>query len=333
MKERNPGRKLDDAFTALLSFIADPVIVLDDAGSVLATNQVVENTIGIKTADIIGKDFFEQNVFDEKQTLFIRENMRQRLSGVNIEPYEVTLNDKNGKSILLEVNAKKVEYAGQVLDFVVFRDVTERTQRQRILQRDLCNSELRFKTISDSTFDSIVLFDSKEKIRYWNPAAEKMFGYEKTEVLGKTLRETIVPSHAFPQLDKIREEFSKNLEETKGVIELLGLKKDGSEFPVEISISSLQVGEERLAVIMFRDITERKNAEYAWKQQHEMLETVTDNTGVGLMLVDGNWQAFDLRTWEPLGSFQDPGFRRLDPAARRLYAWRGSTLTVVSYGG
>ncbi len=280
MQEKNHSKEYSDALKTLVGFIADPVVVLDSSGDILAANQVIDEYTGKELTALVGKNLFEQKIFTEKQNECLRINLSKRLNGDQIEPYEVTVKGKNSLA-RLEVNAKKIECSGKALDVVVFRDVTKRYRQHKKLQNDLFNSELRFQAISDSTFEGIVIFDKKDKIRYWNLAAEQLFGYKKEEVLGKTMQQTIVPPNGGGLFAKIKKEFTKNPSTAKRIREVPALKKDGSEFPTEMSISALNIGNEKLAFTMFRDITERRNAEHLLKQQREILEAVAKNTGVG----------------------------------------------------
>ena len=189
MTERDLTKKTDDAFSAIIGFIADPVVVMDSSGRIVASNPIVEQIIDVKAEDFINKNFFEQKIFDEKQTLLIKENLKKRLSGSSIAPYRVTLRGKNGKEILLEVNAKIVEYNGQVLDVVVFHDVTG-TKKMRTALR---SSEERFNGIARSIKDPLIIVNEDAKVTYWNPAAEITFGYTSDEALGRVIHELVVP--------------------------------------------------------------------------------------------------------------------------------------------
>ncbi|MCW3999920.1 MAG: PAS domain S-box protein [Candidatus Bathyarchaeota archaeon] len=290
MREKNLNKKPDGLFSELISFIADPAVVLDNNGVIWYANQATEKYTGVKVEELIGSRLFD--FFDISQALLFNENLKKRFMGERIPLYEVKLKSKQGTVSLLEVNAKRCELGDLVLDVVVFRDVTERVQRREELEHNLNKSELQFKTISDSTLDGIILFDQQEKIRYWNASAQRLFGYKANEVLGKALRETIVPSHAFGLLDKYTEEFLKDQNIIKKAIEFPVQRKNGEEFPAEVTISQITLGNEDLAVAVVRDISERKDYEYAWRQQHEMLEAVTENTGVGLSLITPDYRIF-----------------------------------------
>ncbi len=290
MTEKNLNKKHSALINEIIEFIADPAVMINSAGQVLFANLITEKYTGIPVEDLLGKSFFDQHFFDEIQTLLIKEKMKKRLDGVEIEPYEISLKNKQNETILLEVNAKRVKHCGQVLDFIVFRDVTKRSRKQKELQYNLSNTELKFRTISDSIFDAVVLFDEQEKIRYWNAAAQRIYGYRQDEIMGKTLKETIVPPQAFDLLTKVREKFIKEQGVIKKAIEFPGLRKGNFEFPSEVTLSKINVGNEELIVAAVRDISERKNYEYTLKQQHDLLEAVTKNTGVGLTIITRNYQ-------------------------------------------
>lgn len=290
MKEKSLNKKHSDSFSALLSYIADPAVVMDASGQALAVNKATEKYTGISADKLIGINCFDKRLFSKKTAAGIKRNLKKRLNGEQIPPYEVTLNNK--EKTILEVNAKVIENNGELVDVIVFRDVTERAQQRIELQKDLQKSELNFKAISDSAFDGIVIFDSNQIIRYWNRAAERIFGYKKKEVLGKTLKETIVPPHAIGLIKKIEKEFAKHPETVRRTREFPGLKKDGTEFPAEISLSSVPIEGEDLVVVTVRDITERKNAEHSLNQQREILEAVTQNTGVWLTLITKDFRIF-----------------------------------------
>jgi PAS domain S-box-containing protein len=141
-------------------------------------------------------------------------------------------------------------------------------------------------------FDAIILFDSKEKIRCWNPAATRIFGYKESEVLGKKLAETIIPKQAHGLIRRVKQEFANDRQGAKRVLEFSGLKKDGTEFPTETSISSVKIDEESFLVANVRDITDRKNVEHTLKQQRDILEVVTQNAGLLVMLITKDYNIF-----------------------------------------
>jgi PAS domain S-box-containing protein len=129
-------------------------------------------------------------------------------------------------------------------------------------QEEIRASELRFRSVVQSASDAIVQADENAQIIFWNKAAETIFGYREEEVLGLPLELLMTECHR-PALRLGLERFrtggkSQLVGRTS---ELEGLRKDGSEFPLELSLASWTTGEGTSFTAIIRDITERKHAE------------------------------------------------------------------------
>jgi diguanylate cyclase len=110
--------------------------------------------------------------------------------------------------------------------------------------------------------DAIILGDSKGNIISWNRAAEAIFGYKEKEVIGKPLQLIIPPHLREAHQQGINRYLATNVPHVMGkTLELLGLRKNGEEFPIELSLSTLRKGEEILFSGIVRDISERKESE------------------------------------------------------------------------
>lgn len=130
-------------------------------------------------------------------------------------------------------------------------------------EQALRESEEKFRVITETAQDAIIMMDSKGNISYWNSAAELMFGYAVQEVIGKELHRLIAPERHYESYEQGSNNFKKH-----GVgpavgktTELSAIDKHGREFPVELSLSSVKVKGEWAAVGIVRDISERKKAE------------------------------------------------------------------------
>lgn len=140
-----------------------------------------------------------------------------------------------------------------------FQDITKRKQVEDTLQE----SEERFHSISATAQDAIIMMDKDKNISYWNEAAEKIFGYSAEEVMGQDLHQLLVPARFHEAFFKEYGHF-KNTGEGPAIgktLELAALRKDGSEFPVELSLSAALLGNQWIAIAMVRDITKRKQKE------------------------------------------------------------------------
>ena len=164
---------------------------------------------------------------------------------------------------------------------------TEIAQERRA-KRALHESEAKFRAISTSAEDAIVIMDNDGNVSYWNEAAQAMFGYEAGEVLGKDLHHTLAPVEYHEAYEK---GFARFKHTGKGAavgktLELHGLRKDGTRFPVELSMSSVQIQDKWCAVGIIRDITERKKAEAALKESNATYKTFFEANPEGMLIID-----------------------------------------------
>lgn len=133
----------------------------------------------------------------------------------------------------------------------------------RYMQRSLQESEDRFCKITSATQDAIIMMDENGKISHWNPAAESIFGYSKTEALGQDLHLLIGFEDCHSSFNKHFDAFKKT--GTGNVIgktlDLFAKRKDGTEVPIELSVSAVNIGGKWQSIGIIRDITERKRYE------------------------------------------------------------------------
>jgi PAS domain S-box-containing protein len=131
----------------------------------------------------------------------------------------------------------------------------------------LRDSEMKFRSVAESTIDAIVSIDTEDRIIYWNPGAEKIFGYSEDEVLGQPVT-ILIP-------ERLREAHRQGLERFRltgkrvligKVAEVQALRKDATEFDAELSLSTWTSREGRFFSGIIRDISDRKEAERALEQ-------------------------------------------------------------------
>jgi len=150
----------------------------------------------------------------------------------------------------------------------------KRGEIQKEIERSLAESELKFRMITSSAHDAIMMIDNQGRITYWNDAAQHVFGYRRENVLGKNLHELIAPKR-FRETHFTMFEIFKNTGAGGAIgktVELSALRADGREFPVELSLSSVKIQGEWCAIGILRDITERKRTEQDALQEKERAE-------------------------------------------------------------
>jgi diguanylate cyclase (GGDEF)-like protein/PAS domain S-box-containing protein len=171
----------------------------------------------------------------------------------------------------------------------VGRQVGLFAERDRV-QHALRESERRFRSVAQSTLDAIVSADEAGTIVFWNRAAERTFGYAQDEVIGAPLS-LLMPGRHHPVLRAALDAVAAGgpARMLGRVVQLEGLRKDGSEFPVEMSLSSWTVGDAVFYAAIVRDITDRRHAEAALRESAERYALAVRGTN------DGIWD-WDLKT-------------------------------------
>jgi two-component system sensor kinase FixL len=145
----------------------------------------------------------------------------------------------------------------------IARDVTE--YRHLILRAQ--RSEKRFRAILDTATDAIISVDKDHRIILFNNAAQEIFGYTTLEVLGKDLN-IIIPERYKSHSNYLKMFFESEKSEMIGkTISLSGIRKSGEEFPIELSLSFLDMGGEITFTAIIRDVTENQ------KMEHRMLQS------------------------------------------------------------
>ncbi len=146
-------------------------------------------------------------------------------------------------------------------------------QRRQQMENALRESEERFRNVAASAQDAILTINDRQKIVYWNNAAEKIFGYSREAAEGKSVRSLIAEggrAATFLQgLGTLREQGTSAA--PGRILELAAVRANGTEFPVEVSVSPMQVGSRWHAVAIVRDITERRLAEEELAEQTNRL--------------------------------------------------------------
>ncbi len=148
----------------------------------------------------------------------------------------------------------------------------------------------RLSSIFDSALDALVTMDADGLITDWNPMAQVVFGWPKSEAVGRLVTETIMPSR---YREAHRLGLRRFLETGQGPVlntrlELEGLHRDGHEFPIELAISATKTGSSHLFSAFVRDITERHRAEEAVRASEARYRQIVETAFEGVWIIDGN---------------------------------------------
>ncbi len=169
---------------------------------------------------------------------------------------------------------------------VTFLDITERLAGEAALRE----SEARQHAVFDTALDGLILMDHEGHVAEFNPAAERIFQYSRDEVLGKLMADLIIPP-------SLRESHRKGLARFNATgdavilgrrIEVPAMRRDGSEFPAELSIT--RINREGPAVFAgeIRDLTEQKRVQLEMRRSEERFRKLFDSNTIGIVIADLN---------------------------------------------
>ena len=243
---------------------------LDDEGIVRLVNRAECELLGVEPGAMLGKPIFEfiapgaqsesREAFKRKlsgqQTLapFLREYTRSDGCHLTLRIHDVLVQDHRGvvtgiRSAMVDVTAHK-----EFIDALREREAT-------------------LQAVCTSAVDALVMIDGEGRAVLWNPAAERMFGYTAAEMLGQPIHDLLAPNDLrqrflanFPAFQKTGQGAAIGK-----VVELTARRKDGSEFPIDLSMATVKKGQEWHAVGVVRDITERKKAEDELRTKEALL--------------------------------------------------------------
>jgi PAS domain S-box-containing protein/diguanylate cyclase (GGDEF)-like protein len=250
-REIEERERHEDNFRAVFEQAGDGIILLAQNGLCLEANQSFLGLTGYAYGELVGQGIAQ--AVAEAQ----RENLPAEIANVVAgRPYrtEWLLLKRDGSVFPTEISATLLR-DGRLL--VVLREITERKKLELALQE----SEEKHRAVLETTGDGVALVDEGQQLFYVNAAIERMFGYGHGALNGQPVT-TLEPER---RRRRHAELFRRRLVAGGGsrsaAVTLQGLRRDGSEFPVEVSLSEVTIAGRRMFAVFIRDVTDKKAAE------------------------------------------------------------------------
>lgn len=251
-------------FGSLFDLLPDGVIVVNGSGQIIAANQAASSLFGYTTDELSGANVDRllpeplRDIHESHRARF-HDDPRMRPMGVGLELFALR---KDGTEFPVEISLSPTPSSGEVLVTAIVRDITDRKQaaiEQARLLRNARAAWSHFEGLLESAPDAVVIVEADGRIERINRQTESIFGYERDEILGQPV-EVLLPArfHDAHIGHRSRYVVDPRTRPMGAGLELFGLRKDGSEFPVEISLSPLYSDDSLLMTAIVRDISKRK---------------------------------------------------------------------------
>jgi len=253
--------RLDQHYRELVEGASDIVYTLDLDGRFTSINPAVEKVLGYTPTEVIGQRLVDlaPNLADRYET---------RLSGDANVRYELGLCARDGRAIQLEINSQRVINEGKPIGLHgVARDITARKQIEAALQ----SSEAQLRALFTAMTDTILVLDDTGRYLQVAPTSPRQLYRSQEELLGHTLHEVLEPAQADEFLAAIRRTLTTHQTVTLEYTLSIG----GQPVWFAASLSPLN---DRAVVWVARDITQRKQAEFALAHERDLLRALLDNT-------------------------------------------------------
>jgi PAS domain S-box-containing protein len=252
--------QMEGRYRGLLEAAPDGMVVVNQGGEIVLLNAQAEKHFGYRRDELIGQEvtniipegFAERLIADGTRTA--AEALAQQI-GTGIE---LIGQRKDGSEFPIEIMLSPLDSAEGILVTAAIRDITVRKDAET----HLAQMEGRYRGLLEAAPDGMVVVNQRGEIVLLNAQSEKQFGYLRNELIGRKVK-SIIPEGFAERLiaDETRTAAEALAQHIGTEIELYGLRKDGSEFPIEIMLSPLESAEGTLVTAAIRDITTRKDAE------------------------------------------------------------------------
>jgi PAS domain S-box-containing protein len=269
------SKKSEEKYRGLLEAAPDAMVVVNQGGEIVLLNVQAEKQFGYRRDELLGQKvkniipegFAERLIADDLRSA---EDALAQQIGTGIE---LIGRRKDGSEFPIELMLSPLESAEGILVTAAIRNISMR----KAAEKHLAQMEGRYRGLLEAAPDAMVVVNQGGEIVLLNVQAEKQFGYRRDELLGQKVK-NIIPVGFAERLiaDDLRSAEDALAQQIGTGIELIGRRKDGGEFPIEIMLSPLKSAEGILVTAAIRNISVRKAAEAHLAQMEGRRRLVED---------------------------------------------------------
>ena len=269
----------DDLLRCVLDHVPDGIVTIDGHGTIVSFNPAAEKLFGYSAEEVTGRNvnLLMPEPYRSRHDDYLRRHLTTGEVRVIGKDRTVVARRKNRSTFPIELAIARFTIGNEPYFTGIVRDATPRRQledelRQRL--QEVADAEERMRSVVDNVLDAIITIDDCGVVTTFNGAAEKTFGWRSEEVIGRNV------SLLMPEPDRSRHDgyLGSYLRTGHAKIigigrEVIGCRRDGSVFPMELAISEFRIGSARYFTGIVRDLTERKRLEHELRSRVDQLAT------------------------------------------------------------
>ena len=251
---------------AILNTTADGIIVIDARGTIEAFNRGAQALFGYPEAEVMGRNvsILMPSPHHEEHDKYLERYLTTGEAKIIGVGREVTGRRRNGTLFPVHLSVGEMRIGGERKFTGLLHDLTRRAR----LEDQLGVSEARWRAVIDSAVDGIVVIDAHGRVESFNPAAERLFGYAASEVVGHNV-DMLMPS---PYREEHDSYLSRYLATGRAKIigigrEVQGRRKDGTTFPLHLAVGQIMIAGERKFTGIVHDLSTRVQMEAQLREQ------------------------------------------------------------------
>jgi two-component system sensor kinase FixL len=291
-----PTPKAATRLDALMEAAVDGIIVIDAHGHVQTYNKACERLFGYTAPEVIGENvkMLMPSPDHERHDSYLDNYQRTGVRKIIGIGREVTGKRKDGSTFPMDLSVAEVRQGDDHAFVGIIRDITQRKRAEA----ELREREARLSTILDTAVDAIIVIDEVGKIESFSASAARLFGYEPSEVRGKNVKMLMPAPYREEHDGYIGRYLDTGERRIIGIGRIVvGLRKDGTTFPMELSVGEVRFADRRMFTGFIRDISERQQTEQRLHELQAQLIHVSRVNEMGAMA-----SAFAHELNQPLGA-------------------------------